>query len=79
MVTQYIIDTLNLEFIEDYFDLIIEEKTKENKEKAKELFEKLSNSQKTEFFNYIDTAYYYDAHDNNTVGMSAELVNYLTL
>ena len=79
MVTQHTINTLNLEFIEDYFDLIIDEKAKDNKEKAKDLFCQLSEKQKEDFFNYVDTAYYYDEHDNNVVGMSAELVNYLTL
>ena len=77
MITQHIINTLNLEFIEDYFDLIIDEKAKDNREKAKELFNQLSDKQIEDFFNYVDTAYYYDAHDNNVQGLSAELVNYL--
>lgn len=78
MVTQNKIKGLDFETLEDYFDYIIESKTNGQRTQARELFNELSNAQKKEFFNYVDTAYYYDQHDNNVVGMSAELVNYLT-
>lgn len=79
MITKKQIQGLDFEKIEDYFDYIIESKTNGQRTQARKLFKKLSNEQKKEFFNYIETAYYYDQHDNNVVGMSAELVNYLTL
>lgn len=79
MVTQNKIKGLEFETLEDYFDYIIESKTNGQRTQARELFNELSNTQKKEFFNYVDTAYYYDQHDNNVVGMGAELVNYLTL
>ncbi len=79
MVTKKQIQGLDLETLEDYFDYIIESKVNGQRTQARELFNELSKEQKKEFFNYVDTAYYYDEHDNNIVGMSAELVNYLTL
>ena len=78
MVTQNKIKGLDFATLEDYFDYIIESKTNGQRTQARELFNELSDKQKKEFFNYVDTAYYYDEHDNNVVGMSAELVNYLT-
>lgn len=79
MVTQNKIKGLDFETLEDYFDYIIESKANGQRTQARELFNELSKEQKREFFEYVDTAYYYDEHDNNVVGMSAELVNYLTL
>jgi hypothetical protein len=79
MITKKQIQGLDLETLTDYFDYIIESKANGQRAQARELFNELSNEQKKEFFNYIETAYYYDQHDNNVVGMSAELVNYLTL
>ena len=79
MITQRKIKGLDLETLENYFDYIIESKINGQRKQARELFNELSNEQKKQFFDYVETAYYYDAHDNNTVGMSAELVNYLTL
>ena len=78
MVTKNKIKGLDFETLQDYFDYIIENKTNGQRTQARELFNELSNAQKKEFFNYVDTAYYYDEHDNNVVGMSAELVKYLT-
>lgn len=79
MVTQNKIKGLDFETLEDYFDYIIESKANGQRTQARKLFNELSDKQKKEFFNYVDTAYYYDQHDNNVVGMSAELVKYLTL
>lgn len=78
MVTQNKIKGLDFETLEDYFDYIIESKANGQRTQARKLFNELSDKQKKEFLSYVDTAYYYDEHDNNVVGMSAELVNYLT-
>ena len=79
MVTQNKIKGLDFETLEDYFDYIIESKANGQRTQARKLFNELSDKQKKEFFSYVDTAYYYDEHYNNVVGMSAKLVNYLTL
>ena len=78
MITKKQIQGLDFETLEDYFDYIIESKANGQRKQAKELFNELSNEQKRQFFDYVDTAYYYDEHDNNVKGMTAELVNYLT-
>lgn len=77
MVTQNTLEHLDFATREDYFDYILESKANGQRTQARELFKKLSANQKKQFFNYVDTAYYYEAHDNNVVGLSAELVNYL--
>ena len=77
MVTQNTLEHLDFATREDYFDYILESKANGQRTQARELFKKLSAKQKKEFFSYVDTSNYYDAHDNNVQGLSAELVNYL--
>ena len=77
MVTQNTLKHLDFATREDYFEYILESKANGQRTQARELFKKLSAKQKKEFFSYVDTSYYYEAHDNNVVGLSAELLNYL--
>lgn len=79
MITQQQVKALDMETFEDYFDYIIESKINGQRKQARELFNELSNEQKRQFFDYVDTVYYYDEHDNGVKGITAELVNYLTL
>ena len=53
MVTQYTIDQLGFEFIEDYFDYIIESKINGQHKQARDLFSKLTEGmqgQRVAFF-----------------------------
>lgn len=50
--------------IEEYFDYIIESKTNGQHTQARELFNDLSEHQKRQFYDYLETVIYYEMHDN---------------
>lgn len=50
--------------IEEYFDYIIESKTNGQHTQARELFNDLSEHQKRQFYDYLETLMYYEMHDN---------------
>lgn len=66
MVTQYTIDQLGFEFIEDYFDYIIESKINGQHKQARDLFSKLTEGmqgQRVAFFDYVETLYHYETSE----------------
>jgi hypothetical protein len=64
MITKKQIQGLDFEKLEDYFDYIIERKVNGQGTQARELFNELSRDQKRQFFEYVETLYYYDAQDS---------------
>jgi hypothetical protein len=66
MITQYTIDELGFEFLEDYFDYILESKINGQHKQARELFNKLSEGmqgQRAAFFDYVETLYHYETSE----------------
>ena len=55
MVTMYDVQQLDFEYIEDYFDYILDSRTNGQHKQAKELFLKLSDKQKKQFFEYVSS------------------------
>ena len=50
--------------ITEYFDYIVESRVNGQIKQAKDLYRKLSKVQKTEFWAWFDSSYYYDAQDS---------------
>lgn len=72
MVNKRVLTNLELSSIDEYFECIIDNKESGKHDKAQELFEALSSDdgvrykgQKTRFFDWVETTYYYDADDCN--------------
>ena len=66
---------LNLSYIEEYFELIIESKNANDHDKALELFNQLTPKQVDTFLSYVAEAYHYEAEDLEEGGgvLSTEL------
>lgn len=64
------------EHITEYYDYILKSRIGNNHEEAWIHFNFLSNSQKKDFFEYIETAYFYEAHDNDETSEFINLKQY---
>lgn len=54
------------ETIEEYFELIINQYAEKKQISAQILYSNLSPKQRVDFIRFFDTAYYYDAMDNDS-------------
>jgi len=63
MVNKATLAMLEMTIIEDYFEYIIDSKTNGQHEQAKTLFNELSDTQQSAFFDWVEQTYYYDADD----------------
>ena len=50
--------------IYEYFNYIVESRVNGQIKQAKDLYRKLSKTQKTDFWAWFDSSYYYDAQDS---------------
>jgi hypothetical protein len=67
MVSKYALKELDMDSIEDYYEYIMDSKTNGQHAQARALFRELSEGmqgQRADFFNWIETTYYYDAQDS---------------
>lgn len=60
MVNRATLAMLEMTIIEDYFEYIIDSRTNGQ---AKSLFNELSDTQQSAFFDWVEQTYYYDADD----------------
>lgn len=63
MVNKAILAMLEMTIIEDYFEYIIDSRTDGQHEQTKSLFNELSDTQQSAFFDWVEQTYYYDADD----------------
>lgn len=79
MVSKSILAMLELTCIEDYFEYIIDSKENGRHDQAIALYHQLSETQITEFFDWVETTYYYEAQDEGTqiITEIKNLKNYL--
>jgi hypothetical protein len=52
--------------IYEYFQYVVDSRVNGQIKQAKDLYKKLSKAQKTDFWEWFDSSYYYDAQDNDT-------------
>jgi hypothetical protein len=81
MVSKSTLSLLEMETIEDYFEYILESKANGQHAQARELFGELSEGmqgQRAEFFNWVETTYYYEAQDTDGQDEMQALVYYFT-
>ena len=81
MVSKTAIAMLGFETLEDYFEYILESKANGQHAQARELFRELSEGmqgQRAEFFNWVETTYYYEAQDTDGQDEMQALVYYFT-
>ena len=64
MVSKKLITSYEFSDITEYFDYIVESRANGQIKQAKDLYKKLSKVQKTEFWAWFDSSYYYDAQDS---------------
>jgi hypothetical protein len=76
MVNKDKIESMGFDSIEEYFDYILESRDNGQHAQAKELFAKLGRKQVKEFFDYVETTYYYDALDDGETSGMVELLRY---
>jgi hypothetical protein len=50
--------------IYEYFQYVVDSRVNGQIKQAKDLYKKLSKAQKTDFWAWFDSSYYYDAHDS---------------
>ena len=62
MVNKATLAMLEMTIIEDYFEAIMDNRSGQPLQ-AKTLFDQLSNTQQSEFFDWVEQTYYYDADD----------------
>lgn len=62
MVNKATLAMLEMTIIEDYFETIMDNRSGQPLQ-AKTLFDQLSDKQKSEFFDWVEQTYYYDADD----------------
>jgi hypothetical protein len=62
MVNKATLAMLEMTIIEDYFEAIMDNRSGQPLQ-AKTLFDQLSDKQKSEFFDWVEQTYYYDADD----------------
>lgn len=79
MVSKSILALLELTCIEDYFEYIIDSRDNGQHDQAISLYQELSETQRTEFFDWVETTYYYEAQDDGTqiITEIKNLKNYL--
>ena len=64
MVSKSVLALLELTCIEEYFEYIIDSKENGQHDQAIALYHQLSEGQRTDFFDWVGTTYYYEAEDN---------------
>jgi hypothetical protein len=64
MITKVELNKLEMSYIEEYYEYILESKTNGQHKQAHELFYELSEPQKYAFFDYFAEAYNYESEDN---------------
>lgn len=64
MITQSILDILGLNSIYGYYEYIIDSKTNGQHTQSRQLFDELSEEQKSYFFQWFEEYYHYEAQDN---------------
>lgn len=81
MVKQSHIEALGFSTIEEYFEYIIDSRTNGQHKQAKELFQALSIDQRNAFFQYLETAYHYEAldADSNSVDAVTDYKHYFII
>ena len=62
MVNKATLAMLEMTIIEDYFEAIMDNRSGQPLQ-AKTLFDQLSDTQQSEFFDWVEQTYYYDADD----------------
>lgn len=79
MVSKSILALLELSCIEDYFEYIIDSRDNGQHDQAIDLYHQLSEAQRTAFFDWVETTYYYEAQDEGTqiITEIKNLKNYL--
>lgn len=75
MITKNALKFFEFQNIEEYFDYILESKINGQHKQSKEYFNRLSEEQKNDFFNYIGTLYHYELENENREELT-ELQNY---
>jgi hypothetical protein len=63
--------------IYEYFQYVVDSRINGQIKQAKDLYKKLSKVQKTEFWEWFDVTYYYDAMDNEQLNYVNDLKNIL--
>jgi hypothetical protein len=83
MVNQSLLKTFEFDSIEDYFQYIIDSKTNGQHTQARQLFKQLSpddgmqsKGQRSEFFEWAEATYYYDAQDSDEMDELGMLRDY---
>jgi hypothetical protein len=65
MVSKKLIKGYEFSDIYEYFQYVVDSRINGQIKQAKDLYKKLSKVQKTDFWNWFDASYYYDAMDND--------------
>jgi hypothetical protein len=65
MVTQETLSSLDMLYMTDYYDYIIDSFVNGQRKQGHELYNALSKSQRAELFDYFVTLYHYEALDND--------------
>lgn len=76
MITNKDLKSYEFKTIEEYFDYVLESKINGQHKQAKEFFKKLSEKQRNDFFDYVDTLHYYDIENENDREDIADLQQY---
>lgn len=64
--------------LEEYFEYIVESRVNGQHKQARELFRDLSDEQKSEFFAYTETLYFYEVDEEELTSEMIEFRNYFT-
>lgn len=64
--------------LEEYFEYIVESKVNGQHKQARELFRDLSDEQKSEFFVYTETLYFYEVDEEELTSEMIEFRKYFT-
>jgi hypothetical protein len=75
MVSKKTLKSYEFETIFDYFEYIFDSVSNGQKKQTKELFNKLSESQKIEFYEWLDTFTHYDKEEGENAVL--EFLNYI--
>lgn len=80
-----LVKSYDFETLEEYFQYILESKENGQHKQARELYARLSTSEsmqvrsgRQKFWDWVEVAYYYEAHDNDNQDFIIELKRYLT-
>ena len=72
MVTKRDLQQLEMS-LHEYFEYIVDSKTNGQHSQSKMLFSMMSEEQQTQFFEYVDTSYFYEV-DNDE--FTSEMINF---